>query len=721
MKIRLGLAACLTIFSPAQQPDLSALARQALAAYHDPDRDTELSGRIHLELAAGDWEGALDDISASRILRASIHPARALYAYLPQELYARARQQAAKGGSFEASLKQDFARRLAALDARGAFQAGRAFDVGLGTPAQTLPQRPLSTTEIVDIARAMEDREVFEQVLPLAKPLLAEDDARRYEVREELIPTTDGATISALVVLPKGAAKPLPTALEFTIYAADFNLVEAKRSAANGFAGVTANSRGKRGSRSEIAPYEHDGADADAVIEWIAKQPWSDGQVGMFGGSYDGFTQWAAAKRPPKALRSLMPSVTAAPGIDVPMQGGIFENFAYKWLPYVTNNRMLDEASYNDSERWNGLDWAWFGDGHPYRDLPKLDGHLNPIFLRWLEHPGYDAYWQAMIPYRQDFAGIRIPVLTTTGYFDGGQLGALYYFQQHTAFNPSAEHYLLIGPYDHIRAQRRSQEVLAGYRIDPAARIDIEELRYQWLDHTLRGGPKPALLQDRVNYEILGANRWGHAPSLEAMGDATLTLYPSPLKAEDGLLLSPAPVKGNLDLRVDLAGRRVLSFGGQPPVVQDKTLDSDNGFAFYGEPLAAPLEVGGLFSGELRFIVNKRDFDFDLQLYEQSASGDYLLLSYLTTRASYTRDRSRRQLFHPGRLETLPFQSGRLASCRLQAGSRLVVVFKVDKGPHLQVNYGTGGDVSSESAKDAREPLKLSLHPGTFIRIPIRR
>ncbi|HTL98227.1 MAG TPA: CocE/NonD family hydrolase, partial [Holophagaceae bacterium] len=617
MRFRLGLAAGLTILASAQQADPAALARQTLAAYHDPDRDAELGNRIQLELAAGDWAGALADIGLLRALRAAIHPARAPYAYLPQELYARAKEEEAKGVAFDEAFRKALTERLAGLDARGAFQAGWTFGLDLATLQRnlgaTLPE-PQTVAERVARIRAMENLAVFERVLPLAEPLLAADDARRYTVEERVIPTEGGASVSAVVVRPKGVSKPLPTALEFTIYANPSNLAEAKRSAANGFAGVTANSRGKRNGAGAIEPYEHDGADADAVINWIAAQPWSDGQVGMFGGSYDGFTQWAAAKRPPEALKSLMPSVAVAPGIDVPTQGGIFQNFTYSWIPYVTNGKLDDDAAYGDFPRWNGLDWAWFGGTAPYRDLPKLDGHPNPVFERWLQHPAYDAYWQAMIPYREEFARIRIPVLETTGYFDGAQLGALYYFQQHKAYAPEAEQYLVIGPYDHISGQRRSQEVVAGYPIDPAARLDIEELRYQWLDYTLRGGPKPALLQDRVNYEVLGADRWRHAPSVAAMAPEAWTLHFSPLKAEDAFLLDPKPAKGGLDLRVDLADRRVLSFGGAPPLAQSPSLDSDNGFAFATEVLKAPVEVEGLFSGELRFTTNKRDFDFDVEL-----------------------------------------------------------------------------------------------------------
>jgi hypothetical protein len=53
---------------------------------------------------------------------------------------------------------------------------------------------------------------------------------------------------------------------------------------------------------------------------------------------------------------------------------------------------------------------AWFASGRPYRKLDRIDGMPNRYLQRWLRHPAYDQYWQAMVPYSKDFARINIPV-----------------------------------------------------------------------------------------------------------------------------------------------------------------------------------------------------------------------------------------------------------------------------------------------------------------------
>ena len=111
-----------------------------------------------------------------------------------------------------------------------------------------------------------------------------------------LIKTQSGAWISAIVVRNKVDEKPLPVILQFTIYPRKTDVNKAKLVVDNGYVGVIAYTRGKKNSPDELIPYEYDGDDAYAVIDWISKQEWCNGSVGMYGGSYSGFTQWAATK-----------------------------------------------------------------------------------------------------------------------------------------------------------------------------------------------------------------------------------------------------------------------------------------------------------------------------------------------------------------------------------------------------------------------------------------
>jgi len=710
---------------------MPVLARQAIAAYREDDRDRFLGNLFRLQLVAGQYPEAVATIRSLRQLRAG-NGAHAAALYVQYETYAEAKaRQRATGGSFAKAFETTFRAIHAGLDDNTALQAQFSFGANLGVMQEDLRKvlrqrkgkRTIALAEAMDLLRKYQVREAYAAILPFAGKLTVEDDARRYAMASDvLVRTPDGANVAALVVRPRTASEPLPTLLQFTIYANDdWSMTDAKRAAAHGYVGVVAYTRGKGRSPDTAVPYERDGDDARAVIDWISQQPWSDGRVGMYGGSYNSFAQWAAAKRMPRALKALMTSASAAPGIDVPMQGNIFMSFLYPWPFYVANNHALDDAAYGDQKRWDALNRNWYRSGQAYRDLDRIDGTSNPIFRRWLEHPGYDAYWQAMIPYRREFAAIDIPVLATSGYFDGALVGVQYYFNEHTRYNRRADHTLVIGPYEHFTMQTGVGRVVQGYEIDPVANVDLQELRFQWFDHVLKGGAKPALLQDRVNYQVMGGNVWKHAPSLAAMRNGALRLYLQAGEGKERRLGSEKPGRdGVIEQRIDFADRSDGDWTA-PRLSLTPTLDDHNGLVFASAPMEQATEVSGLLSGRLDFVANKRDMDVSVALYERMADGRYLQLTTYMGRASYARDRSHRQLLKPGKRQRLDFVSERATSRLLQPGSSLVMVLSINKQPDLQINYGSGKDVSDETIADADEPLLVQWRGGSYIDVPIWR
>jgi putative CocE/NonD family hydrolase len=541
-----------------------------------------------------------------------------------------------------------------------------------------------------------------------------------------LIKTRDGATLSATLALP--TSKPterLSTILLFDIYTNPEALkAQAEEFAARGYAGVVADVRGKRLSPDEVVPYEHDAADTHAVLDWIAKQPWSDGKVGMVGGSYSGFTAWAATKRRHPALKGIAVSDAAIPGQGLPMHNNVFLNANYPWAFYVTNNKLLDEPVNADHTRWRNLTRKWFASGRPLREIDTIDGTPNPLLQRWLTHPSYDKYWQAMVPYENDFARVNIPVLSITGYYADGQISALQYFKQHMARGREPEHYLVIGPWDHLGTHRRRKDaVLRDYAIDPVAQIDSQELKLEFMDYVLKGKPKPKLLGNTVNYQGMGANVWRHATSLGAVfGGVPMRQYFSAQKSEGMLsLVNQQPPAGLITTHeVDLTDRTVKFHGfhaWQNPIVQGP-LAYVTESVFQSQPFEAPTAISGSFTGELTVIINKKDFDLSVTVYEAMPDGKLFHLAYALQRASYAEDPTKRRLLSPGKPERVKFETT-MVSRRMQAGSRLLVLVDANKNPMAQVNHGTGKDVSDESVTDAGDPLRIEIQGGSYFEIPL--
>ena len=207
-----------------------------------------------------------------------------------------------------------------------------------------------------------------------------------------------------------------------------------------------------------------------------------------------------------------MDAVTNIPGVDSPMEGGVTTSFGYTGHSTPPTTRLWTTPPSTAEPMERSLPQVV-----PERKGLPDDGHLegppNPIWDHWLDHPDYDAYWQAMVPYRQQFAAIDIPVLTTTGYYDGGQIGALYALTQQEKYNRGRRTISSSGPTTTtaaIAAQStcwgRKRTYWTATRSIPPRTMDIGELSYRWFDYIFKGGAKPARLQDKINYEVMGAD-----------------------------------------------------------------------------------------------------------------------------------------------------------------------------------------------------------------------
>ena len=715
---------------PATPAVMRDLASRILPVYQEPDTDRYLTNLSALQLVAGNYQTAWEARQSLRDRRRKADAGRPVSKAMIYDLYAQAKAiETADHVAFSQAYTLTYRAvvpKLSDLDAYAlsgwletsvaGFQEAlqKAFDQRRAKGNLTLP-------DAVELVWMYLSFDAYRSFAPQVAALDAENDRQRYVSDDNIqIKTPDGVELSAKMMRPKFDTDPLPTLLEFTIRvdAPSF----ARECAAHGFVGVVAYARGKGQSNAEIVPFERDGEDARVVIDWISKQSWSDGRVGMYGSNYAAFAAWAAAKSLPPALKAIATSAATAPGIDIPMTGAIPRNSAYRWAISIAESKGSEDKG--PSEEWRKLDQSWYTSGRPYRELGQIHGRPSHLFTRWLNHPSYDLYWQKMIPYRNELARINIPVLTIAGYYAKGEVGALYYFTQHHRFNSHANQTLLLGPYDDDAMERAPSATLRSMQVDSAALIDLRELQYQWFDHVLKGGSRPDMLRSRVNFEVMGANEWRHVGSLEAMSRGALRFYLDPKLAGDGHLLAgrKGPSTAFIRQTVSLTDRGDAAW--TPPAnLINRDPQSHNGVTFMSEPLRRPLELSGLVSGSLDFSVNKQDVDLNIAFYERLPSGDYIQLfdPPYEFRASYARDRVNRHLLKAGERQQLAFRSERVTSRRLETGSRLVVVIGVNKRPDQEINYGTGGDVSSESIADGKVPIRIRWYGGSYVDIPAHR
>ncbi|MEL6538415.1 MAG: CocE/NonD family hydrolase, partial [Bacteroidota bacterium] len=433
----------------------------------------------------------------------------------------------------------------------------------------------LAGHQVDDLLTAYIDHTIYVGMQDAYSTLEETYKEEHYVVYDSLkIPMSDGTLLDGYVVLPKDSG-PLPTILYANPYVRSMNPSGyGFYGADHNFATITVHPRGVRLSEGTFAPFEREAEDIPQIIDWIIQQPWSDGQVAMSGGSYLGFSQWAALKNHHPALKTIVPQVSVGIGIDFPYHNRVMMNYALQWINYVTNSNLSDGADFGNYVHWDSINTEWYTNGASFRSLDTLDGTPDSIFQRWLDHPDFDDYWQDMrVATPEEFASINIPILTTTGFFDADQLGALHYYNMHQEYgNPEVlkNHYLVIGPYDHGGGQgmQRYGHVY-GYLLPREAITDITSLVYDWCNYVMRDGPKPEILKDRVNHYIMEQG-WQHLPSVAAISDS-LTLYPVGNGKDSNSWLLPTASNGTALL------------------TEDFSLDSLDDFGLY--PLAKPAEL----------------------------------------------------------------------------------------------------------------------------------
>ncbi len=474
-----GQAQDLDFHAPAStsDPGLTAamrdLAVRVLPVYQESDATRYLNNLSALQLVAGSIDSAWTTRQSLLERRRPQEAGKPIRQAVIFDLYLRARALAAQGPiPFVEAYTRAYQQTVPQLSDVDAYTLNgwlvrpvyRFREVLQHALDQARQQPRISTDHAIDLVWDYLAFDAYRTFSVAAAALIRADDQRRYVMDDKVtIMTPDGAELAARVIRPRNAPASLPTLLELTL--GDDPNSDLRENAAHGYVGVVAYVRSP--AAAQVLVFEHDGKDAAAVINWITHQSWSDGRVGMFGMRYSGFTAWAALRELPPALKAVATADATAPGIDFPMRNGIFRSQAYRWIQDATNSEVPDYSSESEEASWHLLEKRWYVSGQPYRDLDRMAGRPSPIFQRWLSHPSYDYYWHSMVPFGAQFARIKIPVLSITGYYSAAESGSLYYFDQQLKANPKANHTLIIGPWTDAQHRHRSYARSARARHRP--------------------------------------------------------------------------------------------------------------------------------------------------------------------------------------------------------------------------------------------------------------
>ena len=557
-------------------------------------------------------------------------------------------------------------------------------------------------------------------VVPLAAATVP--DAAKVEMRWDVrIPLRDGIKLSATVYLPKGQAAPASCIFTLTPYIAQSYHDRGVYFAAHGLPFLTVDVRGRGNSEGQFRPMIQEARDGYDVVEWLAKQPYCNGKVAMWGGSYAGYDQWATAKERPPHLATIVPAAAAHAGTDFPMRNNIADSYLLQWLT-MTAGKTSQVGMFGDSDFWNGLWRDRFEHGVAFDTLDKALRSTQATLREWLQHPTVDAYFDSYNPTAAQYAALDLPILSITASYDDDQPGALAFYREsmaHASAAQRARHFLIIGPWDHAGTRTPTAEV-GGVKFGPAALVDLPQLHLDWYAWTMAGGPRPAFLQKPVAYYVMGAEQWRYADTLDAVTAETLPYYldstgdATRIGTAGSLSPDARAAKGNPDRYVydpcDVSQAKLQTVVDPGSKRDQRLIVASEGkqLVYRSPPFAKATEVSGFLKLSAWLSIDQPDTDFAASIYEVSPDGQSILLTTDVLRARYRKSLRRAELVKSPAPLQYDLASFTFVSRQIASGSRLQLILGPINTISAQKNYNSGRDVSSETMKDAR-PVTVSL------------
>ena len=538
----------------------------------------------------------------------------------------------------------------------------------------------------------------------------------------------DGVTTYADVFRPSAEGR-VPTLLQRTPYdksapANRTGTLDAIRAASHGFAVVVQDVRGRYTSEGDFYTFFNEINDGRDSIEWVASQSWSDGQVGMYGVSYVGATQWLAAKSGAPALKGIAPGVTASDYHEGwAWQGGAFElgfNLSWavgaltaaNWANISQRLRLHDEdadtliAAKDDLDRWFRY--------MPMKDMPRLKDGLARYYYDWLEHPEYDDYWKR-VSIEESHADIAIPAYNFGGWYDIFLGGTIRNYTRMRELGATAAardgQRLTIGPWVHGGAPPSvSGEYNFGTRAAGAA-IDLMGEMLRFYDYVLLGEDNGFENDKPVRLFVMGENRWRREDEWPLARAETMSYYlHSGGRANslngDGALSRETPADQPPDVYLYNPLNPVPTVGGglccDPAFMAPGAYDQrwvegrDDVLVYSTPPLADDVEVTGPVSVTLYASTNASDTDFTAKLVDVEPSGYARNLTDGIIRARYRNGGGPAAHIQPGRVYEYAIDLWATSNL-FRKGHRIRLEISSSNFPRFDRNANTGDEIGSDA------------------------
>jgi len=525
----------------------------------------------------------------------------------------------------------------------------------------------------------------------------------------------DGTILYADIYRPNEEGR-FPVLLQRTPYNKSGEVEFGYKAAAGGYVVIVQDVRGRYTSEGEWYPFKHESQDGYDTVEWAATLPYSNGKVGMFGGSYVGATQMLTAIGHPPHLAGICLVVTASNYHNGwTYQGGAFEQwFNESWtsgLAQDTLNRVIQK----DTNAMKGI-WKLPLTNYPLFNSQSGPLKLNspdalaPYFLDWLAHPSYDEYWKRW-SIEDHYRDITVPVLTVAAWYDIFQGGSLRNYEGIKAEggNEAAKRgqHLLVIIGGHAGSGRKIGDVDFG---PPAAEFDENDTILEWYDYLFKGAQNQ-FARKPVRIFVMGLNQWRDEDDwpLKRARETKYFLHSSSgansLRG-DGSLSTTAPGAEHPDHYVYNPENPVPTIGGPlccdgihlpaGPRDQRPAEARDDVLVYSTDPFSQDFEVTGPLSLQLYAKSSAVDTDFTAKLVDIWPNGFAQNLTEGIVRARYRDSQETPELMNPEQIYKFTIDLWSTSNV-FRKGHRLRLEVSSSNFPRFDRNPNTGESPESSS------------------------
>jgi uncharacterized protein len=556
-------------------------------------------------------------------------------------------------------------------------------------------------------------------------------------------PMRDGTVLRADIFRPARGG-PFPVLLARTPYGEPMSRAVPVLPAIDaGFAVMLQHCRGTGTSDGDFSPFAREADDGVDTIEWCARQPWCNGRVGMFGPSYLGMVQFAAAVHAPPALRCLLPAVTPADyyGGLAYRQGAFQLGQLLGWYTLKSAQTLAYRASagQNVSADLRELVGTMTTMAASYGQLPLREApavsRILPAWRQWLDHEEQGPFW-AGLSYAARRGQVTTPALHVGGWFDlflGGTLDNFQTLRRDAATEHARRNQaLVIGPWTHADQSGAAGELHFGL-LASAQAIQLEQLQLGFLRRFAGdGGPEQAPAPP-VKLFVMGDNAWRdedewplrrtvwtrwhlHADGSLSTAEPPAAAPPSRYRYDPA---DPVPTAGGPTLISGGPDGGVSWMGG--PRDQRGVEARPDVLTFTSEPLTADLEVTGPLSVTLHAATSAADTDFTARLVDVWPDGRAMGVADGIVRARYRDGTGRPDPITPGLVYR--YDIDLIATSQaFKRGHRVRVDVSSSNFPCFDRNPGNGAPAATATERDfvvAEQSICHDAGSPSYITLPV--